>query len=186
MIKLQDFARECGVTDRAIQKHLKTYAEELDGLYQRKGPNGTWLTEEACEILRSKMMKRPAAIIEEDKRVPELEARVRELEKMLTLAQQRVDAAQGRVLELQEQAGRVALLEANTAILAETRDAHKAEASRNAQKASEEAMRAQLAIREAEDLRSRLAAAEDREMALEDKKREFDALPFWKKPFWKG
>ena len=62
MIKLQDFARECGVTDRAIQKHLKTYANELDGLYQRKGPNGTWLTDEACEILRSKMKQTPPAV----------------------------------------------------------------------------------------------------------------------------
>ena len=166
MIKLQDFARECGVTDRAIQKHLRTYADELDGLYQRKGPNGTWLTEEACEILRSKMMKRPAAIIEEDKRVPELEARVRELEKMLTMAQQRVDAAQGRVLELQEQASRVALLEANTAHLEASRDEFKAEAAKNAQKASEEAQRAEQAVREAQELRSRLETAEASEQRL--------------------
>lgn len=62
MIKLQDFARECGVTDRAIQKHLVKYADELDGLYQRKGPNGTWLTEEACEILRSKMKQQPLVL----------------------------------------------------------------------------------------------------------------------------
>lgn len=62
MIKLQDFARECGVTDRAIQKHLNTYAEELEGLYQRKGPNGTWLTDEACEILRSKMRQQPIGV----------------------------------------------------------------------------------------------------------------------------
>ena len=43
MIKLQDFAKECGVTDRAIQKHLVKYADELNGLYERKGPNGTCL-----------------------------------------------------------------------------------------------------------------------------------------------
>ena len=59
MIKLQDFARQQGVTDRAIQKHLNTYAEDLEGLYERKGPNGTWLTDEACEILRSKMKQQP-------------------------------------------------------------------------------------------------------------------------------
>lgn len=62
MIKLQDFARQQGVTDRAIQKHLKTYASELEGLYQRKGPNGTWLTDEACEILRSKMKQQPIVV----------------------------------------------------------------------------------------------------------------------------
>lgn len=87
MIKLQDFAKQQGVTDRAIQKHLKTYAEELDGLYQRKGPNGTWLTDEACEILRSKMKQAPAPIVfEEDPRVKELEAANKELQKQLNEA----------------------------------------------------------------------------------------------------
>ena len=143
MIKLQDFARECGVTDRAIQKHLKTYAEELEGLYQRKGPNGTWLTEDACEILRGKMLKRPAAIIEEDKRVPKLEARVQELEKQLhekealvAMAQQQVQAAQSQVAQLQEKAGHVAALEEGKKLLEESRDEYKAEAARNAEKAS--------------------------------------------------
>lgn len=78
MIKLQDFARECGVTDRAIQKHLKTYASELEGLYQRKGPNGTWLTEEACEILRSKMRQQPI-IVGDSSTHDELEATKKEL-----------------------------------------------------------------------------------------------------------
>ena len=79
MIKLQDFARECGVTDRAIQKHLKTYAEELEGLFQRKGPNGTWLTDEACEILRSKMRQQPLAVFEADPRIGQLEHELAEV-----------------------------------------------------------------------------------------------------------
>ena len=62
MIKLQDFAREMNVTDRAIQKHLKNYAAEFEGLYKRKGPNGTWLSDEACEILRSKMRILPTTV----------------------------------------------------------------------------------------------------------------------------
>lgn len=32
MIKLQDFAKECGVTDRAIQKHLKNHESQLERL----------------------------------------------------------------------------------------------------------------------------------------------------------
>ena len=86
MIKLQDFAKQQGVTDRAIQKHLKTYAEELEGLYERKGPNGTWLTDEACEILRSKMKQAPPAIFEEDPRVKALEAANADLQKQLNEA----------------------------------------------------------------------------------------------------
>ena len=66
MIKLQDFARQMGVTDRAVQKHLRKYAAELEGLYQRKGPNGTWLTDEACEILRNKMRQQPMAVADAD------------------------------------------------------------------------------------------------------------------------
>jgi len=72
MIKLQDFAKQQGVTDRAIQKHLKTYATELEGLFQRKGPNGTWLTDEACEILRSKMKQQPVVVSETSEVVEQL------------------------------------------------------------------------------------------------------------------
>lgn len=81
MIKLQDFARQMGVTDRAIQKHLKKYAAELEGLYQRKGPNGTWLTDEACEILRNKMRQQPMAVA--DTQVyRDLEAAKKKIEKL--------------------------------------------------------------------------------------------------------
>lgn len=119
MIKLQDFAKQQGVTDRAIQKHLKTYADELEGLYQRKGPNGTWLTDEACEVLRSKMKQPPAPVIfEEDPRVKELQERVKELElllsekdKMLTLSQQATQEAQNKVNSMLEEVKKVKALE---------------------------------------------------------------------------
>lgn len=125
MIKLQDFAKQQGVTDRAIQKHLKTYAEELEGLYQRKGPNGTWLTDEACEILRSKMKQPPAPIIfEEDPRIPKLEARVDELEKllsekekMLTISQQATQEAQNKVNLMLDEVQKVKGLEEGTKAL---------------------------------------------------------------------
>lgn len=118
MIKLQDFARQQGVTDRAIQKHLKTYADELEGLYERKGPNGTWLTDEACEILRSKMKQQPVVLFEEDPRIPKLEARVAELEKLLfekdkilTLSQQATQEAQNKVNSMLDEVKKVKALE---------------------------------------------------------------------------
>lgn len=82
MIKLQDFARQQGVTDRAIQKHLKTYADELEGLYQRKGPNGTWLTDEACEVLRSKMKQQPIVLGDSQMRT-DLVAAKKKIEELL-------------------------------------------------------------------------------------------------------
>lgn len=139
MIKLQDFARQQGVTDRAIQKHLKTYAEELDGLFQRKGPNGTWLTEEACEILRSKMKQAPITIVEPDERVNELMARVKDLEErlerkdvLLTASQETAQKAQDQVLRLQEDLGNVKLLEGQKKAVEGERDAYKAEADAKA------------------------------------------------------
>lgn len=105
MIKLQDFARECGVTDRAIQKHLKTYAAELEGLYERKGPNGTWLSDEACEILRSKMKTQPVMIYdaESNERLLQLEEENMKLREMLSKAQEHVSQAQERLSAAQEQ-----------------------------------------------------------------------------------
>ena len=109
MIKLQDFARECGVTDRAIQKHLKTYAEELEGLYQRKGPNGTWLTEEACEIIRGKMHQQPMVVGDPEiyRMNEDLRQRVNELQEKLILAHEQIQNQQ-QLLE-QSQVNRILL-----------------------------------------------------------------------------
>lgn len=104
MIKLQDFARERGVTDRAIQKHLKTYAAELEGLYERKGPNGTWLSEEACEILKSKMKQAPLVVGDSEQQ--------RETERLKAENEKLKDAlldARDKIIELQD---KQALLEA--------------------------------------------------------------------------
>ena len=177
MIKLQDFARQQGVTDRAIQKHLKTYAEELDGLFQRKGPNGTWLTEEACEILRSKMKQAPVTVFEPDERVNELMKRVKVLEErlerkevLLTASQETAQKAQDRVLELQGAADRVKLLEGAQKALEGERDIYKAEADAKT-----------LALRQAETEKAAWKKyAEDLQQYHDDvaarKKR-----PFWKK-----
>lgn len=62
MIKLQDFAHECGITDRQVQRLLKKNEEALKGHFERKGSKGTWLDEEACELLRSKMKTNPVVL----------------------------------------------------------------------------------------------------------------------------
>lgn len=111
MIKLQDFAREQGVTDRAIQKHLKKYALELEGLFERKGPNGTWLSNEACTFLRGKMKQQPVAIFDEDPRLAKLEAELKETKKRLDDKEKLLSMAQNQVQELLEEAGKVKALE---------------------------------------------------------------------------
>ena len=77
-VKLQDFARSMGVTDRAIQKHIQRHREDLEGHLERKGNNGTWLDDYAQSYIRDLM--RPAPVVYAAGAVDELEDLRRELE----------------------------------------------------------------------------------------------------------
>lgn len=185
MIKLQDFARECGVTDRQIQRLLKKYEEELTGLFERKGQNGTWLSEEACDILRSKMKQLPPAVVDGEtarendhlkNRIRELEQMMGEKDKLLTLAQKQVQQAQDLNAQLQEKVGRVYALEegkkdlegrleaaeADKEALKASGAEYKAEAEKKAQEAAEAARREQ-------EVREELAA----------EKARFESMSLW-------
>lgn len=81
MIKLQDFAKEQGVTDRAIQKHLKKHEKELEGHFERQGPNGTWLDDYACEFIRTRMIKQQI-VLGDDYYLRELESARAEIDKL--------------------------------------------------------------------------------------------------------
>lgn len=109
MIKLQDFAKECGVTDRTIQKHLKNHEEELKGHYQRRGKNGTWLDEEAQAFIRNLMIQQPTVVYEgaapfqEEleqlrERIRLLEDRIERKDVLIDQLQQR-EAAKDKLLE---------------------------------------------------------------------------------------
>lgn len=146
MIKLQDFAAMQGVTDRQINRLLQKYASELEGLFERRGHNGTWLTDEACEILRSKMKQQPVVVSEGSDRVAALE----EENKQLLLA---LNAAKDRIIDLQEQntalalkTAKIELLEADNASVRE----RATQAEERAQAASDELVEAQRRIAELE------------------------------------
>ena len=62
MRKIQDFARECGVTDRTVLYHISAMEQELAGHIERKGKRGTWIDETAEEIIRSRMVKHPLIV----------------------------------------------------------------------------------------------------------------------------
>lgn len=78
MIKLQDFARACGVTDRAIQKHIRNHRNELEEHIRRNGNNGTWLDDYAQNYIKGLMKERPAVILDgsQVQKVQELQARI--------------------------------------------------------------------------------------------------------------
>lgn len=87
VLKLQDFASQCGVTDRQIQRLLKKYESEVVGHFERRGVNGTWLDDEACTVLRSKMKIKE--IVVADKRIKELEDKIERKDVIIERLQQR-------------------------------------------------------------------------------------------------
>lgn len=96
MIKLQDFATECNVTDRQVQRLIKKYEAEIEGHFERKGANGTWLDDEACKILRSKMKVKE--IVVADQNVSELQAQIKELQERMERKDQIIEQLQAREL----------------------------------------------------------------------------------------
>lgn len=103
MIKLQDFAKECGVTDRQIQRLLKKYAEECKGHYERKGPGGTWLDKECQQILRSHMKVKEIVLFdsEQQKRIKELEERIERKDVIIERLQEREGEKDQRIKKLE-------------------------------------------------------------------------------------
>lgn len=115
--KLQDFAKQQGVTDRQVQRLISKYAAELEGLYERKGPNGTWLSEEACEILRSKMKQQPLSFPKRDeadvRRIEELDGEVQFLRDQINKQTEAVKAVAEANASLSAQIAKFKELEAN-------------------------------------------------------------------------
>lgn len=101
MIKLQDFASQCGVTDRQIHRLLKKYESELVGHYERRGVNGTWFDEEACSIIKSKMRVKEI-IIGNDNEIAELKNQIQSLQDELIMKNQALINSQNKVLQLEE------------------------------------------------------------------------------------
>lgn len=62
MIKVQDFAHSKGVKDKAIYKHINKHRDELGEHVQKKGNNGTWLDDYACEYISSLMISNPIVL----------------------------------------------------------------------------------------------------------------------------
>lgn len=173
MIKLQDFANQQSVTDRQVQRLLKKYESELDGLFERHGHNGTWLTDEACEILRSKMKQQPVVVSDTDPQSEQLKKLVKELREQLDEKDDRIkekDKAMERLINLnialQEQNCR--LIEANKQIflLQSDNERTKKEAENARLIAEEEKNRATVAEKEKKKAEIRASEAERKEKEI--------------------
>lgn len=115
MTKLQDFAAQQNVTERQIYRLLQKYADELQGLYERRGQNGTWLTDEACEILHSKMRQQPVVVSDGSlaRQAEELKAKNLELLEELHTVQTDMIELQKQNTKLIAETARISLLEAD-------------------------------------------------------------------------
>lgn len=102
MIKLQEFAKMQGVTDRAVQKHLKKHEKALEGHFQRLGPNGTYLDDFACEFIRERMLKAPIVISEASEENEALRREIDSLQKDIIALQKDVIKYQNQERELLE------------------------------------------------------------------------------------
>ena len=121
MTKLQDFAAQQNVTERQIYRLLQKYADELQGLYERRGQNGTWLTDEACEIIHSKMRQQPVVVSDGSlaRQAEELKAKNLELLEELHTVQADMIELQKQNTKLIAETSRISLLEADNDVKAQ-------------------------------------------------------------------
>ena len=163
MLKLQDFSKQQGVSDRQVQRLLKKYEKELEGLFERKGPNGTWLSDEACEILRGKMKTQPVAVYEEDPKVALLQQENEALRRQLDKANEDFRRyAAGTAEALSKATAQLQLAERAEAYQAKAREAEE-RAARAAERADQAERQATAAIQG--KLEVELALEEEKERA---------------------
>lgn len=191
-LKIGDFAARFQVSDRHVRRMVADNAVELEGHVEKRGAAGTWLDEEAVEILRGKLRNPteilPAVREEEDpiylrREIESLDNELKEAYKKLAEAEAVARAnveAKARLDYLQQH---VALLEADNAAAEER--AKKAERDSSAAKEAASIARdiATDAIKEAEQAKAKLEEAEERARAAEAeaerlKKRGFFARIF--------
>lgn len=150
MVKISDFAKQFGISDRHARRLVAENESDLSGHYEKRGSGGTWIDEVAAEILRGKLRNPQEYVqltIDEadqaalQQQVIDLQARL--LEAYKAVADER-DVRAGLLLEL----GKQQLLAART-------ESEKERADR----AEERAAQAQEAARTAEDI-AQIAAQE--------------------------
>lgn len=95
LIKLPEFARLNGVSERNVQKHISNHKEELEGHVDRRGRNGTWLDSTAQEILQKYITTPLPPVMVDDT----LSRKNAELTEKLIELQEKYIALQAQMLE---------------------------------------------------------------------------------------
>lgn len=188
LIRVREFAQNCGCTPQNIYGHLKTYATELEGhTFQGKGRQGVLLDGYAQEFLRSIMYPKEIADNALMDEINALRGQLLQMGVENTRLASQLAATEGErdraVLEAgQFQKALTASQEAEEAKEAELQQAKedyrqaaesleqmREEAAQRLQEAEAAEQREQEANRKAQELQAALEAAEAREKALKER-----------------
>lgn len=200
-MRVRDYARQNGCTPQNIYKHLRTYAEQLEGhTSQGPGRKGVLLDDFAQEFLRGVMYPKEVAA---DDTITRLQAELDEARSALFAAMQEDMKHRTKIAQLEADNEKMSFeLSANLKALAasnEERDAQAAElqqAVEEREKAAAELeqmrVEAQKRRQEAEEAEERKMYALEAQRAAEDARAateaKLNALPRWQKWLigWKG
>lgn len=117
--RLKDFADECGVTMRSIQRHVQRHESELSGHIKRHpAPKGTYLDDFAQAFIRDHLLRESVAIVDDT-----LQKELEETRGKLLAAQEQINTLLREKLELTQQLltekSNLALADANLETLRE-------------------------------------------------------------------
>jgi chromosome segregation ATPase len=169
-VRISELARQLGVSDRTIYKHLQKVEQDLEGHIQRHGVKGTWLDDTAQAAIKSRVVPAlPPMVVSDSALASENEKLKAEL----------IDL-QRKVIEMQETAAQqreqLALATANQKLLqAAQQDLEEKEKQLNAEtQARQEAeQRVLQAASEAEQLRQQLTMEQERKLTWGEAWRRF-------------
>lgn len=185
LIRVREFAQNCGCTPQNIYGHLKTYAQELEGhTFQGKGRQGVLLDGYAQEFLRSIMYPKEIADNALMDEINKLRAQLLQMGVENTRLASQLAVTEGErdraVLEAgQIQRALTATQEAEEAKAAELQELqHSLDDTKHRLQASEDAQRALEASRDEFKLQAEKSAQEASENAQEAANARLEAEDF--------
>lgn len=154
-MKLAEFARTYGVSERHVRRLIQKYESDMVGHYEKRGNDGTFIDNVGVEFLKSKLRTQVDVV------VGGASERERQLESTITELSMRYAAACEKLVE---NAGAVALLEAAK----EKERALEARADRAEERALEAEKKAEAATQKKLETELALEAATERAATAED------------------
>lgn len=165
MIKLSDFAKRFGVSDRHARRLAAECESDISGHIEKRGSGGTWIDEVAVEILRSRL-RNPVEMLPSPSEDPDsgmLQGKIQELQADLVQAYRALSEERSARVGLLEELGQQRLLAARTESERERADRAEERARAAEQKTADWEKQAIAAVKR--KVEAELAIEESRERA---------------------